>query len=181
VSIPPERVIESRPIYDGRIAHFRVDTIMLPDGRTAMREIVGTPGAVTVIPLTEDRQVRMVRQYRSAIRDFLLELPAGTLQPGESPQDAAPRELAEETGDRAGNWQYLASFHTMPGICDEIIHLFLASDLTPGDTNCDPDEYNEVITLPLDRALEMVRSGQIRDAKTIVGLFMAQMAASPAA
>jgi ADP-ribose pyrophosphatase len=154
---------------------------VLPDGRTAIREIVGTPGAVTVIPLTEDRQVRMVRQYRSAIRDFLLELPAGTLQPGESPQEAAPRELAEETGDRAGNWQYLSSFHTMPGICDEIIHLFLATDLTPGDTNCDPDEYIEVITLPLDQALEMVRSGQIRDAKTIVGLFMAQTVALPTA
>ena len=115
MAIPPERVIESRPIYDGRIAHFRVDTIVLPDGRTAIREIVGTPGAVTVIPLTEDRQVRMVRQYRSAIRDFLLELPAGTLQPGELPQEAAPRELAEETGDRAGNWQYLASFQHHAG------------------------------------------------------------------
>jgi ADP-ribose pyrophosphatase len=158
-----------------------VDTVVLPDGRTAIREIVGTPGAVTVVPLTEDRHVRMVRQFRSAIRDFLLELPAGTLQPGESPRDAAPRELAEETGDRASNWQYLASFHTMPGLCDEIIHLFLATDLMPGETNRDPDESIEVVTLPLDQALAMVRTGQIRDAKTIVGLFMAQTVALPTA
>ncbi len=178
---PPERVVESRPIYDGRLVRFRVDTIVLPDSRTAIREIVSTPGAVAIIPLTRDGQVRMVRQYRSAVSDFLLELPAGTLRPGEAPQDAAPRELAEETGDRADHWQYISSFHTMPGVCDEIIHLFLATDLAPGDTDRDPDEIIEVVTLPLPQALEMVRSGQIRDAKTIIGLFMAQMVANESA
>jgi ADP-ribose pyrophosphatase len=177
VSTPPERIVETQPIYDGHLVRFRVDTVVLPNSRTAIREIVSTPGAVAIIPLTGDGQVRMVRQYRSAVGDFLLELPAGTLHPGEAPQDAAPRELAEETGDRADHWQYLSSFHTMPGVCDEVIHLFLATDLVPGDTNRDPDEIIEVITLPLARALEMVASGQIRDAKTIVGLFMAQLPA----
>jgi ADP-ribose pyrophosphatase len=152
-----------------------VDTIELPDGRTTIREIVNTPGAVTIIPLTDDRQVRMVRQYRSAIGDYLLELPAGTLQPGERPEEAAPRELAEETGDRAAHWSYLTSFYTMPGVCNEIIHLFLATGLTSGTTNYDLDELIEVVTLPLERALDMVKSGQIRDAKTIVGLLMVQM------
>jgi ADP-ribose pyrophosphatase len=175
MTTPPERVIDSQPVYTGRIVRFRVDTVELPNGSTARREIVGTPGAVTIVALTDDRQVRMVRQYRSAIGDFLLELPAGTLHAGEAPQDAAPRELAEETGDRAAHWQYLTRFHTTPGICDEIMHLFLATDLTPGRTNLDPDEYIEVVTVPLDRALAMVRSGEIRDAKTIVGLAMAQM------
>ena len=175
MTTPPERVIDSQHVYTGRIVRFRVDTIELPDGSTARREIVGTPGAVTIVALTNDRQVRMVRQYRSAIGDFLLELPAGTLHAGEAPQDAAPRELAEETGDRAAHWQYLTRFHTMPGICDEIIHLFLATGLTPGHTNLDPDEYIEVVTVPLDQALTMVRSGEIRDAKTIIGLAMAQM------
>lgn len=174
MSEPPEKIIKSQPIYDGRIVRFRVDTIELPDGRTTIREIVNTPGAVTIIPLTEDRQVRMVRQYRSAIGEYLLELPAGTLRPGEPPQEAAARELAEETGDRAAHWRYLTSFYTMPGVCNEIIHLFLATELAPGSTNHDLDESIEVVTLPLEQAWEMIQTGQIRDAKTIVGLLMAR-------
>ncbi len=172
-SKPPEKVIKSQTIYAGRIVHFRVDTIELPDGRTTIREIVNTPGAVTIIPFTADRQVRMVRQYRSAVGEYLLELPAGTLQPGEPPEEAASRELAEETGDRAAHWRYLTSFYTMPGVCNEIIHLFLATELIPGATNHDLDESIEVVTVPLGRTLEMIETGQIRDAKTIVGLLMA--------
>jgi ADP-ribose pyrophosphatase len=169
---PPERVVDSRPIYEGRIVRFRVDTVALPDGSTAIREIVGTPGAVVIVPLTHDHQVRMVRQYRSAIREFLLELPAGTLEPNETPEQAAPRELAEETGDRAAHWQRLTGFYTVPGICDEYIHLFLARGLTPGQTNREADEFIEVVTLPLDEALARVERGEIRDAKTIIGLLM---------
>jgi ADP-ribose pyrophosphatase len=176
VPTSPERVIESRPIYDGRIVRLRVDTVGLSNNRTAVREIVNTPGAVAIVPLTHDRQVRLVRQYRSAVSDYLLELPAGTLQPGEAPEVAAPRELAEETGDRAEHWVYLTRFHTMPGVCDETIHLYLATGLAPGATNRDPDEDIDIVTLPLDQALEMSRTGQIRDAKTIVGLFLAQAA-----
>jgi ADP-ribose pyrophosphatase len=109
---------------------------------------------------------------RSAIADFLLELPAGTLEPGEAPEVAAPRELAEETGDHASHWRLLTSIHTTPGICDETLHIFLATGLTPGPSSPDADEYIEVVTLPLDRALAMVRSGQISDAKTIAGLLL---------
>ncbi len=170
---PPERIISSQPIYQGRIVRLRVDTVSLPDGSTAIREIVGTPGAVVIVPLTDDHQVRMVRQYRSAIGEFLLELPAGTLEPGESPERAAPRELAEETGDRAAHWKRLTDFYTVPGICDEYIHLFLATGLTSGQANQEFDEFIEIVTLPLDEALAMVASGEIRDAKTIVGLLMA--------
>jgi len=144
----------------------------LPDGSTTTREIIGTPGAVAIVPLTDDGQVRMVRQYRSASGKFLLELPAGTLEPGEPPEQAAPRELAEETGDLATHWQRLVGFYTMPGICDEYIHLFLATGLMPGQTNHEVDEFIEVVTLPLDEALAMVHSGEIRDAKTIIGLLM---------
>ena len=169
---PPERIVDSQPIYGGRIVRFRVDTVVLPDGSRAIREIIGTPGAVVIVPLTDDGQVRMVRQYRSAIGEFLLELPAGTLEPNEAPEQAAPRELAEETGDRAASWQRLAGFYTVPGICDEYLHLFLATGLTPGQTNQEADEFIEVVTLPLDEALDMVRRGEIRDAKTIIGLLM---------
>jgi ADP-ribose pyrophosphatase len=112
----------------------------------------------------------MVRQYRSAVGEFLLELPAGTLELNETPEEAAPRELAEETGDRAARWQRLTGFYTVPGICDEYLHLFLATDLTPGQANREFDEFIEVVTLPLDEALRIARRGEIRDAKTIVGL-----------
>jgi ADP-ribose pyrophosphatase len=169
---PHETVVDSRPIYQGRIVHFRVDTVAFPDGSTAMREIIATPGAV-VTPLTDDGQVRMVRQYRSAIGEFLLELPAGTLEPDEPPEQAAPRELAEETGDRAAHWQRLTGFYTVPGICNEYIHLFLATGLTPGQTNREADEFIEVVTLSLAEAVAMVKRGEIRDAKTIIGLLMA--------
>lgn len=168
----PERILDSRPIYQGRIVKFRVDTVALPDGSTAIREIVVTPGAVVIIPLTDDHQVRMVRQYRSAIGEYLLELPAGTMEPGESPERAAPRELAEETGDRAAHWERLTGFYTVPGICSEYIHLFLATGLVPGETNLDVDEFIEIVTLPLDEALAMVKRGEIRDAKTMIGLLM---------
>ena len=170
---PPERVVNSRTIYEGRIVRFRVDTVALPDGSTTMREVIGTPGAVVIVPVTDDGQVRMVRQYRSAIGEFLLELPAGTLEPDETPEQAAPRELAEETGDRAARWQWLSGFFTVPGVCDEYIHLYLATDLTPGHTNQDTDEFIEVVTIPLDEAQVMIREGEIRDAKTIIGLLMA--------
>ena len=170
---PPERIVDSRPIYEGRIVRFRLDTVALPDGSTAIREIIGTPGAVVIVPVTDDGQVRMVRQYRSAAGEFLLELPAGTLEPNESPAQAAPRELAEETGDHAARWRRLTGFYTLPGICDEYLHLFLATGLTPGPTNQEADEFIEVVTLPLDEALAMARRGEIRDAKTIIGLLMA--------
>ena len=173
MTTPPERVVDSRLVYQGRIVRFRLDTVALPDGSTTVREIVGTPGAVVILPLTDDGQVRMVRQYRSAIGEFLLELPAGTLEPGEAPEQAAPRELAEETGDRAAHWERLTGFYTVPGICDEYIHLFLATGLTPGQANREADEFIEVVTLPLTQALAMVKRGEIRDAKTIVGLLMA--------
>jgi ADP-ribose pyrophosphatase len=172
VTRSPERIIDSQSIYQGRVVQFRVNTVALPDGSTTMREIIGTPGAVAIVPLTDDGQVRMVRQYRSASGEVLLELPAGTLEPDELPEQAAPRELAEETGDQATHWQRLTGFYTMPGICDEYIHLFLATGLTPGQTNHEVDEFIEVVTLPLDKALAMVCSGEIRDAKTIIGLLM---------
>lgn len=172
MSQPPERILDSQSIYQGRIVRFRVDTVALPDGSTAIREIIGTPGAVVIAALTDDRQVRMVRQYRSAIGEFLLELPAGTLEPDEPPEQAAPRELAEETGDRASHWKRLTGFYTVPGICDEFIHLYLATGLTLGPTNQEADEFIEVVTLPLDEALAMVKRGEICDAKTIIGLLM---------
>jgi len=177
VTLLPERIIDSRTLYEGSIVTFYVNTIVLPNGSLSKREIVGTPGAVAIVPLTDDGQVRLVRQYRSGISDFSLEIPAGTLEPGEPTDEAAPRELAEETGDRAESWRPLTSVYTTPGICDEVIHIYLATGLTGGQNHLDPDEFIDVVTLPLAQAVEMVHTGDIRDAKTIIGLLMAaQMA-----
>lgn len=167
---PPERVLESRSIYQGRKVHLRVDTVELPGGARSLREIVSVPQAVVILPLTDDGQVYLVRQYRAAIGDYLLELPAGTLDPGESPEQCARRELIEEIGMQAGTWQLLTSFYTVPGICDEVIHLFLARQLSPAHAQPDADEFIEVISLPMDQAIAMARSGQLRDAKSIIGL-----------
>jgi len=173
MTLLPERIIDSQTLYEGSIIKFSVNTITLPNGSTSKREIVATPGAVAIVPLTDDGQVRLVRQYRAGITDFSLEIPAGTLEPDEHPDEAAPRELAEETGDRADSWRLLSSIYTSPGICDEVIHIYLATGLTGGQNNLDPDEFIDVTTLPLAQAVEMVNTGDIRDAKTIIGLLMA--------
>jgi ADP-ribose pyrophosphatase len=173
VPVDAEKVIESQTIYQGKLVTFQLKTVQLPNGMLAQREIVGLPGAVAIVPLTDDGQVRLVRQYRSPLGQFLLELPAGSLESGEAPARAAPRELAEETGDRADHWRLLASICTSPGVCDEILHIFLATGLTSGETNPDPDEFLEIVTLPFRQALAMAVSGEIQDAKTIIGLYLA--------
>ena len=179
MSLTPEQEIDSQTLYQGHIVSFYVKTVRLPDGAVSKREIVGTPGAVAIVPISDDGQVRLVRQFRSGAGDFLLEIPAGCLEPGEEPQAAAVRELAEETGDRAERWQRLTSIFTTPGICDEVIHIFMASGLTGDQNHLDADEFIEVVTLPLERAVEMVRAGEIRDAKTAVGLLLASRLNSP--
>jgi ADP-ribose pyrophosphatase len=176
VTLLPERIIDSQTLYEGSVVKFYVNTVVLPNGNTAKREIVGTRGAVAIVPLTGDGHVQLVRQYRSGISDFLLEIPAGTLEPGESPDEAAPRELAEETGYRAESWRYLTGIYTTPGICDEVIHIYLAAGLTGGSNHLDPDEFIDVVTLPLAEAVALVFSGDIRDAKTIAGLLLAAQA-----
>ncbi len=172
MSIPPERIIDTKTLYDGHIVRFRVNTVELPDGRTAKRVVVETPGAVAIVAVTQDRRVHLVRQFRAGAGDFLLEIPAGTLERGEEPITAAPRELAEETGDRAEHWQHLTSIYTTPGICDEVIHIFLATGLSRGHTHLDADEFIEPVTLPLEEAVAMAKNGQIRDAKSVIGLLL---------
>jgi len=167
-----EKVLESRSVYQGRKVHLRVDTVALPTGRTAVREIVSVPQAAVIVPLTEDGRVHLVRQYRAAVGSYLLELPAGTFNAAEEPLACAKRELAEEIGRQANDWQLITSFHSMPGICDEVLHLFLARQLAPAESHPDPDELIEVVTMPLSEAVALVRSGVLRDAKSIVGLLL---------
>lgn len=166
----PEITISSRRVYDGRVVSLRVDTVRLAGGRTARREIVEHRGAVALVALDPDGNVLLVRQYRKPVERALLEIPAGTLDAGEDPTDCARRELTEETGYSPGRLTPVVGFYSAPGFCTEYLHVFLATDLSPSAAVPDADEEIEVIRLPLDECLRLVREGEIRDAKSIVGL-----------
>ena len=164
--------------YTGRIINVDVDDVRFPDGSVGQLEMVRHPGASAILPfLTEpggdDPQVLLIRQYRYAAEGYVYEVPAGRLDPGETPQECAVRELKEETGCTAGNVEHLYSFYTTPGFTDEKIHAYMASDLTRGESELEADEFVETISLPLSRALEMVREGEIVDAKTALTLMYA--------
>lgn len=168
-----ETLVASQPVFAGRLLTVQVDTTELPDGRRVEREIVHHPGATAIVAV-EDGQVVLVRQYRHAIRQTLLELPAGKLEAGEDPLDCAMRELAEETGLQAAHWRPLGKTVVSPGFCDEMIHLFRADGLTAAaETACDEDEVIEVVRLPWLAAVQAVRRGEITDAKTQVALLLA--------
>lgn len=171
-----EERITSEVIYKGRIVTLRVDEVrLLPDRRVARREVVDHPGAVAVVPLTAAGEVVLVRQYRYAAGEALLEIPAGALERGENPYRCAERELLEETGRRAAALERLAAVFPSPGFCSELIHLYLARlEDGPADPQSpDEDENLEIVTIPLARALAMARAGRLRDAKTVAGLFLA--------
>ncbi|MHB8176403.1 MAG: NUDIX domain-containing protein, partial [Thermoleophilia bacterium] len=126
------RVLSTSQIYDGRIINLRLDEVELPDGRHAQREVVEHPGACVIVPVDQQGRVYLVRQYRDAAAEELLELPAGKLEPGEEPLACARRECLEELGLEAGSWTHLASFYSSPGFCDELLHCFLARELRQG-------------------------------------------------
>ncbi|NUQ00396.1 MAG: NUDIX hydrolase [Armatimonadetes bacterium] len=171
-----ETRIDGERVYDGQVVKLEVDRVRLPDGRESVREVVRHPGAVMVVPLTDDGRVVMVRQHRYCTGEALLELPAGTLEPGEEPLACAQRELVEETGYQARDWRHLASFYTTPGFTDELIHCYLASGITLGErAGGDEDELIELAMLPLSSAQTLARRGEIRDAKTMVGLLLTKV------
>jgi ADP-ribose pyrophosphatase len=153
------------PIF--RVERFEVE---LPTGQKVVRDAVRHPGAVVILPRLADGRVLLIRNYREVVGRWLFELPAGTLEPGEHPDDAAPRELEEETGHRAASLTKMTEFLATPGMCDERMFVYLADQLSPTAQNLDEGECIEVVPTPLEAALEMVRDGQIEDAKTIAAL-----------
>lgn len=173
-----ERLISSDVIRRGRILEFRIDTIEAADGHRSTRDLVGHPGGVCMVAIDDRDRVLFVRQWRHAAGGPLLEIPAGTLDRDgdgsiEDHAPAAARELEEETGSRAGTWRYLGGFYTAPGFTSELMHLYLATNLTPagaGGLAPDEDERLELLPIPFDDALAMAERGEIRDAKSIVGL-----------
>jgi ADP-ribose pyrophosphatase len=159
-------------LYTGRKIQLALETATLPGGQNLQREVILHPGAVVILPLLEDERLCMIRNQRYCVGETLLELPAGTLNPGETPQAAAARELAEETGYQAGRWRYLTEFYPSPGVLSERMHLFLAQDLTAGTTLPDLGEMVEVQLVSWRDAVAWALDGTIRDGKTLVGLLL---------
>ena len=165
-----EPTIESRRIYEGRILNLRVDTVRLPNGRTATREIVEHRDAVVIVALNERDEVLLVRQYRKAPEVMLLEAPAGVVDPGEEHAATALRELQEETGYTAARVEKLAEFYSSPGFCNELLHLYLATGLSHLPSQPDDDEIIELAPVPLRDVPALIARNEIRDAKSIAGL-----------
>ncbi len=165
-----EKVLSSRDVYKGRIINLRVDTVVLPNGRTSTREIVEHAGAVAIVPVNEKGELLMVRQYRHAVGKILLEIPAGKLEPGEEPEDCAGRELLEETGFEAERLTRLFSLYSSPGFINEKVYLYLATGLKLKGQNLDDDEFVDVVPVPSERVLEMIWTGEICDAKSVNGI-----------
>ena len=164
-----ERTIESKELYKGRVVQVRIDTVSLPNGRTKMREIIVHPGAVAIVPLINKR-VLLVEQYRKAIERRTLEIPAGTLEEGESPEECAKRELIEETGFNASQWDKLTSYYPSPGYSSEIIHIFKARGL---EKVSDAEAELPIHYMDLEDVQTKIRTGEIKDSKTIIGVLIA--------
>ena len=168
-----EKKLTSRQVFDGVVVKLFVDEVMLPDGKKSVREIVRHPGAVCVVPVTDEGEVIMVRQFRYAFGEVLLEIPAGKLEPGEDPLSAALRELEEESGVVAKNVEHMGELYTTVAIFDERIQMYLATGLTYKKAHPDDGEFLEVEKIPLSDLVEMVMNGEIKDSKTQIALLKA--------
>jgi ADP-ribose pyrophosphatase len=166
-----EKTVERKLVYEGRIINLRVDKVLLPNGREALREIVEHPGAVAVIPVLPDGRIVLVRQFRKPVEEALLEIPAGKLEKEENPETCAMRELEEETGFRAGKLEKIFKFFPSPGFSDECIHLFKAAELQKGKMNPEHDELIETVILTPSEIVKLIEEGKIKDGKTIIAAF----------
>jgi ADP-ribose pyrophosphatase len=167
-----EVTVSSESIFKGKIISLQVDEVTLPSGKTATREIIRHPGAVAVFALLNDTMI-VVEQYRKPLERSQVEIPAGKLESGENPLDAARRELEEETGYRSDSdsVRLISSFATSPGFADEIVHLYLAENLTKGEARPDEDEFLDCEALTLEQAKQYIKEGRICDAKTIMAVY----------
>jgi len=166
------RLVQSRRVFDGKALGLRLDEVEAPSGACVVFEVVEHRGAVAIIPVTSDGQVLLVRQYRLPVGREMLEVPAGTIEPGEAPDACARRELAEEVGQAAGRWDHLLSFYPSPGILTEVVHVYLARELTPRSVPREEEDLR-VEPTPLATVRHRIASGEICDAKSIIGLYAA--------
>ena len=166
----PFDVVEKQVVYDGKKLRLELHRLRLPGGRVHTREVVAHRGAVVILPIAADDTVLMIRNYRHTVGDYLLEIPAGTLEAGEEPLKCAERELIEETGYAAASLQPMAGFYASPGILTEKMHTFLATGLTPRAMKLDEGEAIEVVPMPLSACIAAIGDGRIVDSKTIATL-----------
>jgi ADP-ribose pyrophosphatase len=166
------QILSSQEIYRGRVFGVTIDTIREGD-QIYQREVVHHPGSAVIIPVLEDGTIALVRQYRHPTVRYLLEAPAGTLNHGEAPEQGAARELEEELGLVASCMEKLSEFFVSPGFCEEKMWVYLATGLTETSQQLDDDEIVEVVRLPFPQALSMITTGEIEDAKTIIGIMLA--------
>lgn len=169
-----EKTLTSREVYHGRILRVREDTVRLPNGKTAEREVAEHPGGVGILAL-DGGDVLLVRQYRYAFSRVLTEIPAGKREPGEEPFVTAQRELREEIGATAGKWTELGALIASPGCYGEVLYLYMAQELTFGDTHPDEDEFLDVVRMPFDRAVELCMTGELTDAKTVAAVLKGKL------
>lgn len=170
-----EKRLSGETIFEGKILHVRRDIVALGDGSETFREVVDHPGGVCVLALDHENCALMVRQFRYPFARVLREIPAGKLERGEDPREAAVRELREETGAVAEKWESLGEIYPTPAYCGEIIRMYLARELTFGETELDEGEFLEVDRIPFDTLVEEVLNGDIRDAKTVAAVLKARL------
>lgn len=166
-----ETMIEGETIYDGKILRLERDKVILENGNTAYREVVRHNGGACIVPVTKDNEILFVKQYRYPFSKVIIELPAGKLELNEQPEVCAKRELREETG-AIGEVEYLTEFYPTPGYSSEIIYIYASFNVEIGNLSLDEDEFIDVVKVDIDSALEMIKSGEIKDAKTIVGILL---------
>jgi len=171
-----ETTISSERIYEGKIINLKVDEVNLPNGRTSKRELIEHPGAVAIVAITAEKKIIMVEQYRKALERSIIEVPAGKLEKGETPETTAMRELEEETGYTADSLQLIQSFSTSPGFADEVVHLFFAEGLRKSESGAvtDEDEFVELMEVTVEEAEQMMLDNRIYDAKTAFAVLWAK-------
>jgi len=168
-----EKMVNTKKIFEGKIIKLFFDEVMLPNNKIATREKVWHPGAVAVVPVTTDNEIILIKQFRYPVEDVLIEIPAGKLDKDEVPMVCARRELSEEVGAVGGSLIHLTSFHTTPGFSNELLHLYMAINFERKENKPDEDEFLQIIKVPLKNSLDWVFEGKIKDAKSIIGILMA--------
>lgn len=172
-----EKTLTSEKIFTGRVISLQVDEVQLPNGQKSKREIVKHPGAVAIIPITDDHKIVMVEQFRKPLERIVIEIPAGKLEKGEEPEQTARRELEEETGYECQSLEWLISFYTSPGFADEIVHLYVAKGLTKKQDAAplDEDEFVNIMEVTLEEAQHLIKAQRIYDAKTAYAVTYLQL------